>query len=120
MMRRILVLTAAASLSAAALFAESGPQFRDAKSQSLGRSGVASSSGAPALFLNPAALGKESPGGAGFSTDLGVNSVLLDYAAWAADNSRYLDKTDSLLTKIGPVDNKWAPFAQSFLLYGNY
>ncbi|HKP94965.1 MAG TPA: hypothetical protein VJ385_04330 [Fibrobacteria bacterium] len=120
MMRRIVLSAAAVSLSAGFLFAEAGPQYRDTKSQALGRTGVASSMGAPSLFLNPAALGKDGPGAAGLSTDLGVNSVLLDYAAWAADNYRYLDKPDSMLTKIGPVDNKWAPFSQSFLLYGNY
>lgn len=109
----------AAALLVSDLFAEAGPQFRDTKSQSLGRTGVASTSGATSLFLNPAALGGAKSGGAGLSMDLGLNAVLLDYAAWAADNYKYLDKTDSLLTRIGPVDNKWAPFSQTFLLYGN-
>lgn len=120
MSRKTVTLAAATALTAVSLFAETGPQFRDTKSQSLGRTGVASSTGAPALFLNPAALGRETGGGMGLSLDLGVNSVLLDYASWAADNYKYLDKPDSLLTKIGPVDNKWAPFSQSFLLYGNW
>lgn len=100
--------------------AEAGPQFRDPMSQSLGRTGVASSHGGTALYLNPAALGREDGGGMGLSMDLGVNAVLLDYAAWAADNNQYLDNMDSLLARIGPVDNKWAPFSQSLLLYGNW
>ncbi|MEO6098480.1 MAG: hypothetical protein ABIW76_23535 [Fibrobacteria bacterium] len=100
--------------------AEDGPQYRDPKSQSLGRTGVASSQGGTALYLNPAALGREEGGGMGLSMDLGLNSVLLDYAAWASDNRQYLDNMDSLLARIGPVDNKWAPFSQSLLLYGNW
>jgi hypothetical protein len=100
--------------------ADAGPQFRDSKSQSLGRTGVASSQGGTALYLNPAALGREDGGGMGASMDLGVNAVLLDYASWAADNREYLDNIDSLLARIGPVDNKWAPFSQSLLLYGNW
>ncbi|MDB5050162.1 MAG: hypothetical protein JWO30_3233 [Fibrobacteres bacterium] len=120
MMRRTVLFAAAVSLSTASLFAEAGPQFRDTKSQSLSRTGVASSKGAPSLFLNPAALAKEDGGGMGLSMDLGVNSVLLDYATWAADNYKYLNSMDSLLARIGPVDNKWAPFSQTFLLYGNW
>jgi hypothetical protein len=100
--------------------ADAGPQFRDSKSQSLGRTGVASSQGGTALYLNPAALGRENGGGMGVSMDLGVNAVLLDYASWAADNREYLDNIDSLLARIGPVDNKWAPFSQSLLVYGNW
>jgi hypothetical protein len=110
-----LLLSAAADVGA-----DSGPQFRDPKSQSLGRSGVASSHGGTALYLNPAALGREDGGGMGLSMDLGVNSVLLDYATWAADNNKYLNNMDSLLARIGPVDNKWAPFSQSLLIYGNW
>lgn len=120
MMRLNVCFAVVITLTAANLFAEAGPQFRETKSQAMGRTGVASSKGAPALFLNPAALGKETTGGTGMSMDLGVNSVLLDYAAWAADNYRYLDKTDTLLQNIGPVDNKWAPFSQTFLVYGNW
>jgi hypothetical protein len=122
-MNRLPVFTALLSLAAAGAFhafAESGPQFRDTQSQSMGRTGVASSSGATSLFLNPAALGRETGGGMGLSLDLGVNSVLLDYAAWAADNNKYLNNMDSLLARIGPVDNKWAPFSQTMILYGNW
>ena len=43
-------------LPALPVSAESGPLYRDLRSQALGRTGVASSSGATALFLNPAAL----------------------------------------------------------------
>lgn len=100
--------------------AESGPQFRDLQSQAMGRTGVASSQGGTSLFLNPAALGGNQKIGGGIIADLGINSILLDYAAWAADNYRYMNNTDSLLTKIGPVDNKWAPFSQTTLVYGNF
>jgi hypothetical protein len=120
MTRNTVLLAAALSLCAANLFAEAGPQFRDTRSQSLGRTGVASSQGASALFLNPAALGRAQGGNFGISMDLGVNSVLLDYASWAADNYKYLNNMDSLLTRIGPVDNKWAPFSQTMLLSGNW
>lgn len=105
---------------AASAFAESGPQFRDTKSQSLGRTGTASSKGATALFMNPAALARETGGSMGLSMDLGLNPVLLDYAEWAKDNYQYLDSTEALLERIEPVDNKWAPFSQSLLLYGNW
>ena len=101
------------------LFAEQGPQFRDLQSQSMGRTGVASSQGVSALFLNPAGLGNNHQIGGGLIADLGVNSVLLDYAKWAGENYKYLNNSDSLLTKIGPVDNRWAPFSQSLMLYGN-
>lgn len=122
-MDRLPVLAALLSLAATGAFdafAESGPQYRDPKSQSMGRTGVASSSGGTSLFLNPAALGGETGGGGGVSLDLGVNPVLLDYAAWAADNNKYLNNMDSLLTRLGPVDNKWAPFSQTMLMYGNW
>jgi hypothetical protein len=99
--------------------AESGPQFRDLQSQAMGRSGVASSKGATALFLNPAGLANNNNFGGGITTDIGLNSILLDYAAWAAKNYKYLNTTDSLLTKIEEVDNKWAPFSQTNLIYGN-
>ena len=113
----LLSLAAACAINVSA---ESGPQYRDAKSQSLGRTGVASSDGATSLFLNPAALGRETGGGGGLSMDLGVNSVLVDYAAWAADNNKYLNNMDSLLARLGPVDSKWAPFSQSMILFGNW
>jgi hypothetical protein len=120
MTRGMVLFAATLAFAATDPFAEAGPQFRDTKSQSLGRTGVASSQGATSLFLNPAALAKSDGGGMGLSADLGLNSVLLDYADWAADNYQYLNKPDTLLTKIGPVDNKWAPFSQTFLLYGNW
>jgi hypothetical protein len=120
MMRRIALLSTAVSLGAASLFAEAGPQFRDVQSQAMGRTGIAASTGATALFMNPSALGREKHGDMGVSMDMGINSVLLDYASWAADNYKYLSKPDSLLTTIGPVDNKWAPFSQTLLLYGNW
>lgn len=106
-------------ITASFLFAEMGPQFRGLQSQSMGRTGVASSQGASALFLNPAGLAHNHQIGGGMSADVGVNSVLLDYAKWAGDNYKYLNNSDSLLTKIGEVDNKWAPFSQSLMLYGN-
>jgi hypothetical protein len=116
-------LTAVLALTLASLapaFAEAGPQFRDTKSQGLGRTGVASSRGGTALFLNPAALARETGGAMGLSLDLGINAVLIDYASWAKDNYQYLNNMDSLLTRIEPVDNKWAPFSQTMLLYGNW
>ena len=123
-MNNLPVSAALFCLAAAGAFnasAESGPQYRDAKSQSLGRTGVASSEGATSLFLNPAALGRaRTGGGRGISLDVGVNSVLLDYAAWAADNNQYLDQPDTLLARIGPVDSKWAPFSQTMILFGNW
>src|SRR5690606_32919506 len=115
---RLAPIAAAILLSLLPLRAEPGPQYRDAKSQAMGRTGAASSRGAGALFLNPAALGRENRGRLGLSLDLGVNPVLIDYASWAADNSEYLDDLDSLLARIDPVDNKWASFSQSNILYG--
>jgi hypothetical protein len=46
--------------------------------------------------------------------------VLLDYAKWAADNYEYINSIDSLLLKIEPIQNKWAPFSNSFVVQGNY
>jgi hypothetical protein len=100
--------------------AEAGPRFRDERSQALGHTGVASSSGATSLFLNPAALGRAQGGHFGFSGNLGMNGVLLEYAKWAKDNYRYLDNTDSMLARIGPVDNKWAPFTNTLYLHGSW
>ncbi len=100
--------------------ADAGPRFRDGESQAMGRTGVASSAGAPALFLNPAALGRAQGFGAGMMADVGLNSVLLEYADWAKDNYQWLSDFDSLVTRIGPVDNKWAPFSNSAMLYGNW
>lgn len=115
----------AAALSAAALFpkpagAEGGPQFRDNESQALGHTGVASSRGATSLFLNPAALARAQGFGAGLSADMGLNGVLMGYASWAKDNYRYLNDLDTLIRRIGPVDNKWAPFSNAMMLYGNW
>lgn len=112
-------LSLSLSLAFAAAFAEDGPVFRDLQSQAMGRTGIASSKGATSLFLNPAALGGDHSVGGGMTLDLGINSILLDYAKWAGDNYKYLNNSDSLLTKIGPVDNKWAPFSQTMMLYGN-
>jgi hypothetical protein len=100
--------------------AESGPRFRGEESQALGHTGVASSSGITALFLNPAALGRAEGVHAGLSGNVGLNSVLVDYASWASDNSRYFDDNDSLLAHIGPVDNKWAPFTSALYLHGSW
>lgn len=124
-MKRHIASAVLAALAIAFLFprtarSEAGPQFRDDRSQSLGRTGVASSEGATSLFLNPAALGRAKGGGMGLSLDLGLNSVLVDYAQWAKDNYQYLNNTDSLLKRVGPIDNKWAPFSNSMALYGNW
>lgn len=106
--------------AASSALAESGPRYRDLRSQALGRTGVASSQGVNSLFLNPGGLGGREGGGMGISMDLGVNPTLLDYAEWAADNSKHLDDMDTLLTRIGPVDNKWAPFTQGMVLHGRF
>lgn len=100
--------------------AESGPRYRDLRTEALGNSGVASSEGPTSLFLNPGALGGKEGGGMGISFDVGINSVLLDYATWAAKNSKHVDNMDSLLARIGPVDNKWAPFSQGMVLHGRF
>jgi hypothetical protein len=114
-----LSLIAALLASPRWISAELGPKFRDLQSQAMGRTGIASSQGATALFLNPAGLAGNTKISGGFVADLGVNSILLDYASWAAKNYKYLNTTDSLLTTIGEVDNKWAPFSQSTMIYGN-
>jgi hypothetical protein len=122
-MNRIQLVSAGVAgflLAALPASAESGPVYRDLRSQAMGRTGVASSTGANALFLNPAALAGQEGGGMGMSLDLGLNAVLLDYADWAADNYKYLDEMDTLLTRIRPIDNKWAPFAQSLAVHGSY
>lgn len=119
-MRRVQALALGLALVASLARAESGPQFRDLENQALGGSGVASSRGATALFINPAGLYSEEGGEFGIATDLGVNSVLVDYAKWASDNYQYLKQIDSLLARMQPVDYKWAPFSQSFLLHGRY
>jgi hypothetical protein len=113
-------LAAALALLPLSAAAEAGPQFRDLQSQALGRTGVASSRGATALFLNPAALGRAQGGDFGFSADMGLNGVLLDYAKWAKDNYALLNDYDSLVAHIGPVDDKWAPFTNTLLAYGNW
>jgi hypothetical protein len=115
----LLALAVASALPRPAA-AESGPQFRDEESQALGRSGVASSYGATSLFLNPAALGRAEGFHAGLSGNVGLNSVLVDYATWAKENSQRFDNQDSLLAHIGPVDNKWAPFTSALYLYGSW
>lgn len=107
-------------LCAASLLAEQGPRYRDLKSQALGRTGVASSEGATSLFLNPGALGGQEGGGMGISVDLGLNAVLLDYADWAVQNAKHVGNMDSLLQRIEPVDNKWAPFAQGMVVHGRW
>ena len=51
-------------LAAAAAHAEAGPEFRDLQSQAMGRTGIASPTGATSLFLNPAAPGRAAAGAA--------------------------------------------------------
>jgi hypothetical protein len=60
--------------------------------------------------------------GNGFETsaDLGLNSVLLDYASWAADNYKYINSIDSLINHDQAIQNKWAPFSNSFFMQGHY
>jgi hypothetical protein len=100
--------------------ADAGPQYRDLKSQATGLTGTASATGWSALFQNPAGLTGAKDWGFGLSGDIGLNSVLLDYADWAAKNYKNLDSIGALMKNIGPVDNKWAPFSNSFVLNGQY
>src|SRR4051812_528112 len=110
----------ALSLSAPRLAADGGPEYRSLQGQAMGRSGVASTEGVPALFLNPAGLAEGKDGNFIISGDMGLNSVLLDYASWAQDNYKYLGNLDTMSNRIEPVDNKWAPFSNSLLIGGRY
>jgi hypothetical protein len=100
--------------------AERGPSWRSWESQAMGNTGVASGDGAQALALNPALLQGQEGLCIDLYTDLGLNGVLLDYADWASDNYQNLNSIDSLLNHIEPVDNKWAPFRQAFVVGGCY
>ena len=117
--RRRLASILAAVLATAAT-AELGPQFRGFRMDGQGRTGTASIDGVDALFLNPAGLAGLRGNGFQVSGNMGLNAVLLDYAKWAADNYSYLNTIDSLLLKIEPIQNKWAPFSNSFLAQGHY
>lgn len=121
-MRRATLSLLSLSLGLVALRAggDTGPTYRDLQEQAMGRTGVASASGAAALFLNPAGLANQKGGNMGLSLDLGLNSVLLDYAGWAAENRQYLSQYDTLSQKMGPIDNKWAPFSNTLLVHGRY
>ncbi len=106
--------------SAVAAQAEVGPRFREFRTEAMGRSGVASTVGSGSMGFNPAGLAGGEGGGLDFSANLGLNEVLVDYAQWAADNYEYVNTIDTLLQKIEPIDGKWAPFANTFLLSGYY
>lgn len=122
MIRAVPALAVAALMAAHSAHCESGPRYRDSKSQAMGLTGTASAEGAASLFLNPAALAKVKPetGGMGFSLDLGVNPEFVEYASWADDNDEHLDDMDSLLAHIGSLDGKWASLSQSSIVYGNW
>lgn len=115
---RSLVVIIVAAVSS--VLADRGPTWRSWESQAMGNTGIASADGALALALNPALLQNQAGFCADLYTDLGLNGVLLDYADWAADNYQNLNSIDSLLNHIEPIDNKWAPFRQSFVLGGCY
>ena len=103
--------------------AELGPMYRGFRVDGQGRTGTASVKGVDALFLNPAGLAGLSGNGFSFMANAGLNAVLLDYAKWAADNSKDFSSPnpmDSLLAHMGPIQNKWAPFSNSFVVQGNY
>jgi hypothetical protein len=102
------------------VWGERGPQWRSWESQAVGHTGVTTERGTGALFMNPALLQDHSGIGGGLYTDVGLNGVLLDYAEWAKDNYQYFNSLDSLLNHIQPIDNKWAPFSQSFVVGGSY
>jgi hypothetical protein len=97
-----------------------GPRFREFRAEAMGRSGVASITGSGSMGFNPAGLAGGEGGGLDLSANLGLNAVLFDYAKWASDNYEYLNTIDTLLQKIEPIDGKWAPFANTFLLSGYY
>lgn len=120
-LRHAFALAAVALVSSAMpTLAESGPRWRSWDDQAMGHTGVTTSQGTGALFINPALLEGHEGGGFQLYGDLGLNSVLLDYAEWAAENYSKFSSIDSLLAHIQPVSNKWAPFAQSFVLAGSY
>jgi hypothetical protein len=114
------LLTLSLTVTARRAGADTGPSFRGLQSQAMGRTGVASSNGATALFLNPAGLEGDKGGNMGLSMDMGLNSVLIDYAAWATKYRQYLSQYDSLSQHLDEVDNKWAPFTNSLLINGRY
>ncbi len=101
-------------------FGENGPTYRGDYSESMGNTGVASTEGYSSLFINPARLAGDQPKFKfDLSANLGLNSVLLDYATWAADNAKFISQIDSLIAHLDhTVDNKWAPFQQAFVLSG--
>ncbi len=108
------------SVFSSALWAEKGPAYRGALVDGQGRTGTASVMGTDAMFLNPA--GQTGLTGNGFQVfgNMGVNGVLLDYAKWAGTNAKYINSIDSMLLKMEPVQNKWAPFSNAFGIQGHY
>ncbi len=111
---------AALLLAASAGLCELGPQYRGFEVDGMGRSGTASIYGVQSLFLNPAGLADLQDEEFEASADLGLNSILLDYAKWAADNYQYINSIDSLLQHMQPIQNKWAPFSNSLFMQGHY
>ncbi|MGL1901129.1 MAG: hypothetical protein OCC49_03255 [Fibrobacterales bacterium] len=84
--------------------------YRGEKSQAMGQTGVASLSGHHSLSLNPALLANYTSWNVDLFSTIGVNGVLVDYADWLVDNSSNISDFDTLMTKLDPIDNKWAPF----------
>ena len=104
-----------------AAFAAHGPQYRSMETNAMGRSGTASITGPSSMYLNPAGLAGLQGFGAEASADVGINGLLLDYGDWARKNSGYFNNFDSLLAHMDPsLENKWAPYAESYLLQGHY
>ncbi len=118
--RRLVFAGLVMTWAAISVHAERGPRWRSWDDQAMGHTGVTTSRGTGALFINPALLEGHKGGGFQLYGDLGLNAVLLDYAEWASENYSKFNSIDSLLAHIQPVSNKWAPFAQSFVLAGAY
>ena len=86
-----------------------------------GRSGTASITGPSSMYLNPAGLAGLQGYGVEASGDVGINGLLLDYGDWARKNSSQFNNFDSLLAHMDPaLENKWAPYAESYMLQGHY
>ncbi len=109
-----LMLIAAVTLHSQAL----SPSYRGLAAESRGLTGVTAPGSGHELFINPAGLAGAQGWNAGALGNLGLNSVLLDYAVWAAQNYRHLEDLDTLLANMEQIDNKWAPFAQAFAVNG--
>ncbi len=97
-------------LLVSSLMANPISQYRGEKAQAMGQTGVASQKGHQAILINPALLADYDSWNVNLYATFGVNGVLWDYGKWAIDNADNLSDFDTLMTKLDPIDNKWAPF----------